>query len=105
MDDLQIASNEIKAIQDTKLELQNRFQMTDLGEVNHILGLRVLKTDKQISIDQKHYVDNILKKFEMDQCKPVFMLMETSIKLLPLKDNEEIVDHAEYRSAVGALNY
>src|SRR5579871_5952725 len=51
VDNLQIALNDVKAIQNTKLELQNKFQMTDLGEVNHILGLRVLKTEDHISID------------------------------------------------------
>jgi hypothetical protein len=105
VNDLQIASNDMQAIEDTKRELHKRFQMTDLGEVNHILGLRVLRTDKQISIDQKHYVENVLIKFGMDQCYPVSTLMETSLKLLPLQEDEEIIDHAEYRSVVGALNY
>src|SRR5579871_3987418 len=31
--------------------------------------------------------------------------MKTSIKLLPLQENKEVIDHAEYRSIVGALNY
>src|SRR5579871_2249799 len=31
--------------------------------------------------------------------------MKTSIKLLPLQENKKVVDHAEYRSIVGALNY
>src|SRR5579871_4184520 len=31
--------------------------------------------------------------------------MEISIKLLPLQENKEIIDYAEYRSVVGALNY
>src|SRR5579871_5243819 len=31
--------------------------------------------------------------------------MEISIKLLPLQENKEVIDHAEYRSVVGALNY
>jgi hypothetical protein len=105
IDDLQITSNDLQTIEDTKLELHKRFQMTDLGEVNHILGLRVLRTDEQISIDQKHYVENILMKFGMDQCYPVSTPMETSLKLLPLQEDEDIIDLAEYRSVVRALNY
>ena len=41
----------------------------------------------------------------MDQCYPVSTPMEISIKLLLLQENEEVIDHAEYRSVVGALNY
>jgi hypothetical protein len=79
--------------------------MIDLGEVNHILGLRVLRDENQVSIDQRYYVENVLKKFGMDQCKPVSTPIETSTYLLPLQDEEEAVNLEEYRSAVGALNY
>src|SRR5579871_6144937 len=105
VDDLQIALNDVKVIQNIKLELQNKFQMTDLEKVNHILGLRVLKTEDHISIDQAHYVENILKKFGIDQCYSVSTPIEIRIKLLPLQENEEVINHAEYRSIVRALNY
>ena len=79
--------------------------MTDLGEVNHILGLRVLCSEGQISIDQSYYIENILRKFGMDKCNPVSTPMETNCKLLPVQENENTVNIEEYRSAVGALNY
>src|SRR5579871_5287170 len=79
--------------------------MTDLGEVNYILGFRVLKTEDYISIDQAYYIENIQKKFGMDIYYSISTPMETSIKLLLLQENKEVIDHAEYRSVVRALNY
>ena len=76
----------------------------DLGEVNHILGLRVIKKEGQISSDQEHYIKNILKKFGMDESTLVTTPMEIHVKLKPLEEYEEVVDAERYRSAVGALN-
>ena len=42
VDDLQIASNNQSILDNTKNELKAHFKMTDLGEVHHILGLRIL---------------------------------------------------------------
>ena len=105
MDDLQITSNDMKIIEQTKMELNKRFQITDLGEVNHILGLRVLKKKGYISIDQEHYVKNMLKKFNMDGCNSVSTPMEVNLKLRSVEDDREVVDVERYRSAIGTLNY
>ena len=79
--------------------------MTDLGEVHHILGLRILRNDTKTSIDQAHYVRDILKKNNMYECTPVNTPMEANIKLIPLPANEEGYKVHEYRSIIGALNY
>src|SRR5579871_1080763 len=79
--------------------------MTDLGEVYHILGLRILKKDGQISVDQSYYIEKILKRYQMDKYNAVNTPIDTSIKLTTLREHEKIVNAEEYRSIVGALNY
>src|SRR5579871_1931475 len=79
--------------------------MTDLGEVYHILGLRILRKDGQISVDQSYYIEKILKRYQMDKYNTVNTPIDTSIKLTILREHKKIVNTEEYRSIVGALNY
>src|SRR5579871_4251297 len=79
--------------------------MTDLREVYYILGLRILRKDKQISVDQSYYIEKILKRYQMDKYNIVNIPIDTSIKLTTLKEYEKIINTEEYRSIIGALNY
>src|SRR5579871_460897 len=79
--------------------------MTDLREVYHILGLRILRKDRQISVDQSYYIKKILKRYQIDKYNTVNTLIDTSIKLTTLKEHEKIVNTEEYRSIVRVLNY
>src|SRR5579871_6739858 len=79
--------------------------MTDLEEVYHILGLRILRKDGYISVDQSYYIKKILKRYQIDKCNTVNTPIDTSIKLTTLREYEKIMNVKEYRSIVGALNY
>src|SRR5579871_1767505 len=79
--------------------------MTDLREVYHILGLRILRKDRQISVDQSYYIKKILKRYQIDKYNTVNTPIDTSIKLTTLREYEKIVNTEEYRSIIGALNY
>ncbi|MCI46089.1 gag-pol polyprotein, partial [Trifolium medium] len=37
--------------------------MKDLGEANVILGIKITRSEKGISLDQSHYVEKVLKKY------------------------------------------
>ena len=55
-------------------------------------------------MSQTKYIKEILKKFKMEDSKPVSTPMITRCKLS--KDNESLdVDHTMYRSMVGSLLY
>ena len=58
-----------------------------------------------MSIDQTHYIENILKTAKMNDCKPANTPMETHIHLTPLLPEEEGHNIEEYQSIIGALNY
>src|SRR5579871_1376940 len=79
--------------------------MIDLREVYHILELRILRKDRQISVDQSHYIEKILKRYQIDKCNIVNTPINTSIKLTTLREHEKIVNTEEYRSIIRALNY
>src|SRR5579871_3540728 len=79
--------------------------MTDLEEIYHILGLRILKKDGQISIDQSHYIEKILKRYQIDKYNAINTPIDTSIKLTILRKHKKIMNVEKYRSIIRALNY
>ena len=47
------------------------FEMINLGLITYFLGMEVKKDQHEVFICQKKYAREILKKFQMDECKAV----------------------------------
>ena len=45
--------------------------MKDLGEAEVIIGIKITRTLNGLNLSQEHYFENILKRFEHFDCKPV----------------------------------
>ncbi|TPX52896.1 DNA-directed DNA polymerase [Powellomyces hirtus] len=84
VDDLLIFAKNKSEISLIKASLHNEFNLTNLGKVNHYLGMRV-RCDyarRVIYLDQESYVNDILERFGMQDCKPVNTHMDQA-KLEP----------------------
>ena len=60
---------------------------------------------EKIWIGQPAYVRKVLRKFEMDNLKPVGTPVETGTKLVKAKNGNNLLDQEFYQSAVGSLLY
>ena len=75
-----------------------------MGELNYFLGLQVKQLKDGIFLSQVKYCKDLLKKFEMDKCKPISTPFSTSCQL----DHDEagiFVDETKYRGLIGSLLY
>jgi hypothetical protein len=84
--------------------MKNEFQMSMMGEVTFFLGIQVKQMNQGTFVHQAKYTKDLMKKFNMDELKPVSTLMSTVASLDP-DENGEAVDLREYRSMFGSLLY
>ena len=59
---------------------------------------------EEIFISQEKYTNDLLKRFKMDECKPIKTLMPTN-EHLDLDEGGNPVDQTLYRSMIGSLLY
>jgi hypothetical protein len=84
--------------------MQNEFEMSMLCEMKLLLGVQITQSNEGIFISQTKYVNEMLNKFEMQDCKPVGTPMVTRC-MLSQNDDYENVEKTMYRSMIGSLLY
>lgn len=106
VDDILILSRSDEKIDEVRDFLNTRFEIKDLGDVRYCLGLEFERGVNGIKICQKGYVDEILERFGMNECRPVNTPMEPGTKLQKEEGKSgEPAESVPYRQLVGALMY
>eukprot|EP00253_Pinus_taeda_P033860 PITA_33860 len=103
-DDIIFGSNEEHTSQNFALVMQKEFEMSMLGELTYFLGLQVQQNKDGIFISKTKYLKQILKKYGMEDSKPVCTLMVTGCSL-SANDESAAVHQPTYRSMIGSLLY
>ncbi|GJZ38423.1 retrovirus-related pol polyprotein from transposon TNT 1-94 [Tanacetum coccineum] len=82
----------------------DEFEMSMMGELNFFLGLQIKQMEDGIFFNQSMYIKEMLKKFGLEDFKPMKTPMSSDTKLM--KDKEcESVDSTKYRGMIGSLLY
>ena len=103
VDDL-FVTGEDGLIVHTKRKLAVEFEMKDLGMMHYFLGMEVWKNVDGISSGQGKYAVEILKRFEMMDCKAMTTSMASNLKVLSVA-SLEMVDATMYRQMMYSLMY
>jgi hypothetical protein len=104
VDDIIFGSDDDRLSQKFAKDMQSEFEMSLLGELSFFLGLQIRQNNKGIFISQTKYIREMLKRFGMEDCKPVITPMQTSCKLSK-DDDSKSTDQRQYRSMIGSLLY
>lgn len=90
-----------------KADISRKFDTKDLGKLSYFLGMKVFQSEENESIwiGQHAYTESLLKKFGMEECKPVSTPVDISTKLTQATDEDNCIDQQKYQSAIGSLMY
>lgn len=105
VDDFFIFSNDKIETDSLKQILSNKFIIKDLGQVKQCLGMNVTfnKEKGYVYLSQETYIDQLLSKFQLRDCKTVDTPME--VKLNVKKGQVGINSHVPYQQLIGSLMY
>lgn len=109
VDDMQVAfdkSDDREWFQDHE-KLWKRFKITDLGESEFMLGMRIRRdrAARTITLDQELYITKALEKFGLDQSKPARTPGSRTSDDHAVEINQKLADLKLFQEKVGTLLY
>jgi hypothetical protein len=85
--------------------LARQFKMENLGPPKTFLGLNILRSNSEISINQTGYIDRMMKRFRMESAATTSTPLPPSLPLLTTRPNDKKADQQLYQEIVGSLNH
>ncbi|GJY83871.1 retrovirus-related pol polyprotein from transposon TNT 1-94 [Tanacetum coccineum] len=82
--------------------MHDEFEMSMMGELNFFLGLQIKQLEDGIFFNQSKYIKEMLKKFGLEDYKPIKTSMSSKTKLT-LDDDGESFDDTKYHDMIGSL--
>jgi len=104
VDDIIFGSTNQNLCEQFVVAVQGEFEMSMMGELNYFLGLQIKQLNHGTFLSQTKYCKELLKKFNMENCKEISTPMATNCYL----DSDEkgtSVDQTKYRGLIGSLLY
>lgn len=102
IDDLLVTGNNPACISQIKDTLQEKYQMKDLGLVQHYLGIEFLRTSSGLLLHLRTYIQQMLEETGMSDSRIEFIPLPLG-HLLMSETNTPTVDVIDYYHIVGKL--
>lgn len=105
VDDILIIGEKESNINWIKNQLGRLFQMKDMKEIKHFLGMDISRNfQKQtLEISQVGYTEKILKRFGMSECNPIGTPLDPNVQWRETAD-DELTTHP-FKELLGCLQY
>eukprot|EP00253_Pinus_taeda_P029795 PITA_29795 len=104
VDDVIFIGNDDYLIKSFKSAMKEEFEMTDMGLLRYFLGIEVDQNENGIFISQAKYVNEVLGRFNMQECKAAITPTVMGLKLSKDDSNKDFAPSL-YKSIVGSLMY
>jgi hypothetical protein len=108
VDDLIVIGPHDERTESLKTKLGEKYQVKCLGVINEFLGISFKMDSGVLSMNLEKYIDKMLTKFKMTECKPVSNPGDKSVSLnrdqCPKTDEEQrAMKNVPYRELIGSL--
>jgi transposase InsO family protein len=108
VDDLLLIAKSRIAVDDLKKQLSAEFQVKDLGVAHSFLGIHITRNrqDGTLTLSQTGFAQAVLKRFKMDESKPVSTPMDRDASTLHQQsEHDQAFPKDIYLRAIGSLMY
>lgn len=105
VDDILLATRDSTIALKFREEMSKRLVIKDLGEIKYCLNIEFNVSHEKVTMHQRGYIDDILKRFGMSDCKPVGTPVDVNTKLAKGKKRSIEEEKYPFRELVGALSY
>jgi hypothetical protein len=70
IDDILLATSDLRLLHETKRFLSMNFEMKDMGEASYVIGIEIFRDQSRrlLGLSQKAYIERVLERFGMDKC-------------------------------------
>ena len=107
VDDLLLLGQDLSKIEDVKHQLGKLYQMKDLGPTSSYLGIQITRDRKRraIWIDQQAYIENALKRFELQDANNTKTPLPAGIHLEKSEEPVALDTKTYYQQIIRMLIY
>ena len=94
VDDLVIFTNNKSELDRIERELKSKFEISVIGEPSMLLGMKITRdcNKRTITLSQAHYIDQILKRFGLQDANPVQTPIDPNINLDTEDTSEQLTE-------------
>jgi hypothetical protein len=104
VDDIILTANSTTLLNKIISKLHSGLAMTDLGPLQHFLGISVTRNTRGLFLSQEQYATELLGRANMTNCNPC-LTPATANSKPSITDGKPMANPTEYRSITGALQY
>lgn len=107
VDDILIAAESIKVVKEIKDKISLKFDIDDLGEIKHYLGIEIMKeADGFYSLNQSGYINKITHEFGLSDAKISNVPIQVNYgKDVAKGDDGLLTSNMQYQRLIGCLLY
>ncbi len=105
VEDFLIFGTDEAEIMKIKKQLCSKFKMKDLGVAKQCLGIRITREADKISLDQETYIEDVLERFGMSNCRSVKTPLDPNQIISSDADGKEEAVDFPYQEIIGSLMY
>lgn len=106
VDDFLIFYRDKRQLHAIKLHLNESLHMKDVGEAKECIGIQITKNKNFIELSQEMYIEQMLRKFGMENAKATKTPADPNIKLsVKMWDEKNDASGVPYQEVVGSLLY
>ena len=104
VDDLIIINSDDEILDHVIRKLKENFKLKENVNMKSFLGLEISIEENKLIIKQEAYVDEILKRFKMQDCNSIATPMDINVDLDNYETSEKCDPH-KYQEIIGSLMY